>query len=147
VLPRVGCIFLYYIFVIKARTRDLPQSFKNRNDFLKNGNREIVPRYRSSCDFATLQRDGRSTTVSPCGRSARDVEPFPSGGSGPDRCRGIFGVDELMDMGRTCVNLIGNCLATIVVARWEGEFDDKRARVWHVDGSRDGSEIWRCCLR
>jgi Na+/H+-dicarboxylate symporter len=36
----------------------------------------------------------------------------------------------LMDMGRTCVNLIGNCLATIVVARWEGEFDDKRARVF-----------------
>jgi Na+/H+-dicarboxylate symporter len=35
-----------------------------------------------------------------------------------------------MDMGRTCVNLIGNCLATIVVARWEGEFDDKRARMF-----------------
>jgi hypothetical protein len=29
-----------------------------------------------------------------------------------------------MDMGRTCVNLIGNCIATVVVARWEGEFDD-----------------------
>jgi Na+/H+-dicarboxylate symporter len=35
-----------------------------------------------------------------------------------------------MDMGRTSVNVIGNCLATIVVARWEGEFDDKRARVF-----------------
>jgi proton glutamate symport protein len=33
----------------------------------------------------------------------------------------ILGVDELMDMGRTCVNLIGNCLATVVIARWEGE--------------------------
>jgi proton glutamate symport protein len=33
-------------------------------------------------------------------------------------------------MGRTCVNVIGNCLATTVVARWEGEFDDKRARVF-----------------
>ena len=42
----------------------------------------------------------------------------------------IFGVDELMDMGRTCVNVIGNCLATAVVARWEGEFDDKRARAF-----------------
>jgi len=42
----------------------------------------------------------------------------------------IFGVDELMDMGRTCVNVIGNCLATVVVARWEGEFDDTRARVF-----------------
>jgi proton glutamate symport protein len=36
----------------------------------------------------------------------------------------ILGVDELMDMGRTTVNLIGNCLATVVMARWEGEFDD-----------------------
>ena len=32
-------------------------------------------------------------------------------------------------MGRTCVNLIGNCLATIFVVCWEGEFDDKRGRV------------------
>jgi proton glutamate symport protein len=35
----------------------------------------------------------------------------------------ILGVDELMDMGRTTVNLIGNCLATVVMARWEGEYD------------------------
>lgn len=42
----------------------------------------------------------------------------------------ILGVDELMDMGRTCVNVVGNCLATCVVARWEGEFDDERARVF-----------------
>jgi proton glutamate symport protein len=42
----------------------------------------------------------------------------------------IFGVDELMDMGRTAVNVLGNCLATVVVARWEGEFDEKRARVF-----------------
>ena len=42
----------------------------------------------------------------------------------------IFGVDELMDMGRTCVNVVGNCLATCVVARWEGEFDDRRARAF-----------------
>jgi proton glutamate symport protein len=34
----------------------------------------------------------------------------------------ILAVDELMDMGRTMVNLIGNCLATCVMARWEGEF-------------------------
>src|SRR5579883_1973244 len=32
----------------------------------------------------------------------------------------ILGVDTLMDMCRTCVNLLGNCLATAVVARWEG---------------------------
>jgi proton glutamate symport protein len=34
----------------------------------------------------------------------------------------ILGVDELMDMARTMVNLVGNCLATAVMARWEGEF-------------------------
>lgn len=34
----------------------------------------------------------------------------------------ILGVDTLMDMGRTLVNVIGNCLATVVVAKWEGEF-------------------------
>ena len=34
----------------------------------------------------------------------------------------ILAVDELMDMGRTMVNLVGNCLATCVMARWEGEF-------------------------
>ncbi len=36
----------------------------------------------------------------------------------------ILGVDELMDMARTATNVIGNCLATVVVARWEGEFND-----------------------
>jgi proton glutamate symport protein len=34
----------------------------------------------------------------------------------------ILGVDELMDMARTMVNVIGNCLATVVVAKWEGAF-------------------------
>lgn len=35
----------------------------------------------------------------------------------------ILGIDELMDMARTAINVIGNCLATVVVARWEGEFE------------------------
>jgi proton glutamate symport protein len=29
-------------------------------------------------------------------------------------------------MGRTAVNVIGNCVASVVVARWEGVFDDTR---------------------
>jgi proton glutamate symport protein len=33
----------------------------------------------------------------------------------------ILGIDELMDMARTSVNVIGNCLATTVIAKWEGE--------------------------
>lgn len=35
----------------------------------------------------------------------------------------ILGVDELMDMARTATNVIGNCMATAVIARWEGEFE------------------------
>jgi proton glutamate symport protein len=58
------------------------------------------------------------------------LSAFLPGGLGPIGVAVIFGVDELMDMGRTCVNVIGNCLATCVVARWEGEFDDERARVF-----------------
>jgi proton glutamate symport protein len=37
----------------------------------------------------------------------------------------LFGIDQLMDMPRTAVNVLGNCLATVVVARWEGEFPPK----------------------
>lgn len=35
----------------------------------------------------------------------------------------ILGVDALMDMARTSINLVGNCLATVVMARWEGAFE------------------------
>ncbi len=35
----------------------------------------------------------------------------------------IIGIDELMDMARTSVNVIGNCLATAVIAKWEGELE------------------------
>jgi proton glutamate symport protein len=37
----------------------------------------------------------------------------------------ILGIDQLMDMLRTALNVVGNCLATVVIARWEGEFDDE----------------------
>jgi proton glutamate symport protein len=58
------------------------------------------------------------------------LNSFLPAGLGPIGVAIIFGVDELMDMGRTCVNVIGNCLATVVVARWEKEFDENRARVF-----------------
>jgi proton glutamate symport protein len=48
----------------------------------------------------------------------------------------IIGVDELMDMARTTVNLTGNCLATAVMARWEGVFRTSPAEVAPVaDGA------------
>jgi len=49
---------------------------------------------------------------------------------GPIAVAMIFGVDEFMDMARTSVNLLGNCLATVVIARWEGAFDDAKARTY-----------------
>ena len=38
----------------------------------------------------------------------------------------LLGIDQILDMGRTTVNLVGNCVATTVVARWEDEFDYER---------------------
>ncbi len=37
----------------------------------------------------------------------------------------ILGIDELMDMARTATNVLGNCLASCVIARWEGEFEPR----------------------
>ena len=45
----------------------------------------------------------------------------------------ILGIDELMDMARTSVNVIGNCLATAVIARWENEMlPDLRSTAPHL---------------
>jgi proton glutamate symport protein len=46
----------------------------------------------------------------------------------------ILGIDELMDMARTSVNVIGNCLATVVIARWEGEMPDQKAGLTPAPG-------------
>jgi proton glutamate symport protein len=40
----------------------------------------------------------------------------------------ILGVDAIMDMARTSVNVLGNCLASVVIARWEGEFHPNREK-------------------
>ena len=40
----------------------------------------------------------------------------------------LLGIDQILDMGRTTINLIGNCVATTVVARWEHEFDDEKMK-------------------
>ena len=41
----------------------------------------------------------------------------------------IMGIDELMDMARTSVNVIGNCLATVVIAKWEGEYEEPQGDI------------------
>jgi proton glutamate symport protein len=40
----------------------------------------------------------------------------------------LLAIDQIMDMGRTAVNVMGNCISTAVVARWEGVFDDERMK-------------------
>jgi proton glutamate symport protein len=41
----------------------------------------------------------------------------------------ILGIDELMDMARTSVNVIGNCLATVVIAKWEREYEEPAGEI------------------
>jgi len=45
----------------------------------------------------------------------------------------LLGIDQIMDMGRTAVNVMGNCIATAVVARWEGVLDDGQMRAFGGD--------------
>jgi proton glutamate symport protein len=42
----------------------------------------------------------------------------------------LLGIDQILDMGRTAVNVMGNCIATAVVARWEGVLDDSQIRAF-----------------
>jgi proton glutamate symport protein len=42
----------------------------------------------------------------------------------------LLGIDQIMDMGRTAINVMGNCIATAVVARWEGVLDDDQMRAF-----------------
>jgi len=46
----------------------------------------------------------------------------------------ILGVDQLMDMARTMINVVGNCLATAVIARWEGELGTEAPSSAVVEG-------------
>lgn len=45
----------------------------------------------------------------------------------------ILGIDVLMDMARTSVNVVGNTLASCVVAKWEGEFDQEKALAFKAE--------------
>ena len=49
----------------------------------------------------------------------------------------LLGIDQLMDMGRTAVNVVGNCLATVVIARWEGEFGGVQASPSLLDAASE----------
>jgi proton glutamate symport protein len=47
----------------------------------------------------------------------------------------ILGIDALMDMARTTVNVVGNCLASVVIAKWEGEFGTEPASEVVLEGA------------
>jgi len=49
----------------------------------------------------------------------------------------ILGVDRIMDMARTCCNVFGNCIATVVVARWEKEFSDEAVQLAYTRNYED----------
>ncbi|WP_152564531.1 cation:dicarboxylate symporter family transporter, partial [Lysinibacillus fusiformis] len=45
----------------------------------------------------------------------------------------IAGIDRILDMGRTVVNVIGNSLASLVMAKWEGRFDTVKMKNYFKD--------------
>lgn len=52
----------------------------------------------------------------------------------------LLGIDQILDMGRTTVNLIGNCVATVVIARWENAFDYNKMREFIDETDHDKLE-------
>jgi len=48
----------------------------------------------------------------------------------------LLAIDQIMDMGRTAVNVMGNCISTAVVARWEGVFDDEKMRAFAASNGK-----------
>jgi proton glutamate symport protein len=52
----------------------------------------------------------------------------------------LLGIDQILDMGRTTVNLIGNCVATVVIARWENEFDYDKMNLFIKDFEAEKSD-------
>lgn len=55
----------------------------------------------------------------------------------------LLGIDQILDMGRTTVNLVGNCVATVVIARWERQFDYDKMHEFVRQSKEDsiGSDI------
>ena len=53
----------------------------------------------------------------------------------------LLGIDQILDMGRTTVNLIGNCVATVVIARWENEFNYDKMRNFIVESNNDKLDL------
>ena len=49
----------------------------------------------------------------------------------------ILGIDAVADMGRTAINVVGNCLASVIVAKWEGVFGEEAPSPVVLEGVRE----------
>jgi proton glutamate symport protein len=49
----------------------------------------------------------------------------------------VLGIDAVADMGRTAINVIGNCLASVIVAKWEGVFGEEHASTIVLEAMAD----------
>ncbi len=54
----------------------------------------------------------------------------------------LLGIDQILDMGRTTVNLIGNCVATVVIARWENAFDYDKMNNYIKECDEESTEMF-----
>jgi proton glutamate symport protein len=54
----------------------------------------------------------------------------------------LLGIDQILDMGRTTVNLIGNCVATVVIARWENAFDYDKMKSYIKECDEGNNIMW-----
>ena len=50
----------------------------------------------------------------------------------------IAGIDRILDMARTALNVIGNALAVLVISKWEGQFDTEKQKNYHETMSQRG---------
>ena len=53
----------------------------------------------------------------------------------------LLGIDQILDMGRTTVNLVGNCVATVVIARWENAFDYDKMNAFIKEFDEEGKNM------
>ena len=53
----------------------------------------------------------------------------------------LLSIDQILDIGRTTVNLIGNCVATVVIARWENEFNYDKMKTFIVESNKDKLDL------
>ena len=54
----------------------------------------------------------------------------------------LLGIDQILDMGRTTVNLVGNCVATVVIARWENAFDYDKMNSYIKQCDQNHTMMW-----